>query len=105
MINPVRVTTNQIALAIRDEVVKHWKKQASVSSRSMKPAIREGLPLRKAKRLTTCEWAVKAFRISASGVKDKTQDRLRICAIASFNDIIEHIAAMDADVITIETSD
>jgi 5-methyltetrahydropteroyltriglutamate--homocysteine methyltransferase len=67
------------------------------------PAIREGLPLRKADHEKYLDWAVKAFRISASGVKDETQIHTHMC-YSEFNDIIQHIAQMDADVITIETS-
>ncbi|HEU0126451.1 MAG TPA: 5-methyltetrahydropteroyltriglutamate--homocysteine S-methyltransferase, partial [Flavobacterium sp.] len=61
------------------------------------------LPLRKADWKTYLDWAVKAFRISASGVKDDTQIHTHMC-YSEFNDIIDSIAAMDADVITIETS-
>ncbi|RYE10625.1 MAG: 5-methyltetrahydropteroyltriglutamate--homocysteine S-methyltransferase, partial [Sphingobacteriaceae bacterium] len=67
------------------------------------PAIREGLPLRLADRENYLQWAIKAFRISASGVQDETQIHTHMC-YSEFNDIIHHIAAMDADVITIETS-
>jgi 5-methyltetrahydropteroyltriglutamate--homocysteine methyltransferase len=67
------------------------------------PAIREGLPLRKADWDKYLDWAVKAFRISASGVRDETQIHTHMC-YSEFNDIIRHIALMDADVITIETS-
>ncbi|MEH6309014.1 5-methyltetrahydropteroyltriglutamate--homocysteine S-methyltransferase [Olivibacter sp. CPCC 100613] len=99
---PREVTTNQIALAIRDEVVA--LEQAGIGVVQIdEPAIREGLPLRIAKRPHYLDWAVKAFRISASGVQDRTQIHTHMC-YSEFNDIIEHIAAMDADVITIETS-
>jgi len=99
---PREVTTNQIALAIRDEVVA--LEQAGIGVVQIdEPAIREGLPLRKTKRPHYLDWAVKAFRISASGVEDQTQIHTHMC-YSEFNDIIEHIAAMDADVITIETS-
>src|SRR5690606_30140713 len=67
------------------------------------PAIREGLPLRKKNWNAYLDWAIKAFRISASGVRDETQIHTHMC-YSEFNDIIKHIAAMDADVITIETS-
>jgi len=99
---PRSVTTNQIALAIRDEVVALEKAGIKVIQID-EPAIREGLPLRKKDRAVYLDWAVKAFRISASGVKDETQIHTHMC-YSEFNDIIEHIAAMDADVITIETS-
>ncbi len=99
---PRSETTNQIALAIRDEVVALEKAGISVIQID-EPAIREGLPLRKADREAYLQWAVKAFRISASGVTDETQIHTHMC-YSEFNDIIEHIAAMDADVITIETS-
>jgi len=99
---PRDVTTNQIALAIRDEVVALEKAGIGIIQID-EAAIREGLPLRKAKRPHYLDWAVKAFRITASGVADKTQIHTHMC-YSEFNDIIEHIAAMDADVITIETS-
>jgi 5-methyltetrahydropteroyltriglutamate--homocysteine methyltransferase len=95
-------TTYQIAFAIRDEVVALEKAGIKVIQID-EPAIREGLPLRKADWAAYLDWAVKAFRISASGVKDETQIHTHMC-YSEFNDIIEHIAAMDADVITIETS-
>jgi 5-methyltetrahydropteroyltriglutamate--homocysteine methyltransferase len=99
---PRSVTTNQIALAIRDEVVA--LEQAGISIIQVdEPAIREGLPLRKKDWSQYLQWAVQAFRVSVSGVKDETQVHTHMC-YSEFNDIIEHIAAMDADVITIETS-
>ena len=99
---PRSVTTNQIALAIRDEVVALEKAGISIIQVD-EPAIREGLPLRKKDWSHYLQWAVEAFRISVSGVKDETQVHTHMC-YSEFNDIIEHIAAMDADVITIETS-
>ena len=67
------------------------------------PAIREGLPLRKSAWADYLQWAVDAFRLSAAGVADQTQIHTHMC-YSEFNDIIDSIAAMDADVITIETS-
>lgn len=99
---PRSETTYQIALAIRDEVVALENADIKVIQID-EPAIREGLPLRKADHEKYLDWAVKAFRISASGVKDETQIHTHMC-YSEFNDIIEHIAQMDADVITIETS-
>jgi len=99
---PRSATTYQIALAIRDEVVA--LEQAGIKIIQIdEPAIREGLPLRKKDWQTYLDWAVRAFRLAASGVGDKTQIHTHMC-YSEFNDIIEHIAAMDADVITIETS-
>ncbi len=99
---PRSVTTNQIALAIRDEVCALERAGIKVIQID-EPAIREGLPLRVKNRDGYLDWAVKAFRISASGVQDETQIHTHMC-YSEFNDIIRHIAAMDADVITIETS-
>ncbi|WP_114790929.1 5-methyltetrahydropteroyltriglutamate--homocysteine S-methyltransferase [Niabella yanshanensis] len=99
---PRSVTTNQIALAIRDEVLALEKAGISMIQID-EAAIREGLPLRKSKQLQYLNWAVKAFRIAASGVADQTQIHTHMC-YSEFNDIIEQVAAMDADVITIETS-
>jgi 5-methyltetrahydropteroyltriglutamate--homocysteine methyltransferase len=95
-------TCNQIAFAIRDEVVALEKNGIQIIQID-EPAIREGLPLRKEEWRNYLNWAVKAFRISASGVNDSTQIHTHMC-YSEFNDIIESIAAMDADVITIETS-
>lgn len=99
---PRSETTYQIALAIRDEVVALEEAGIKVIQID-EPAIREGLPLRKKDWTNYLDWAVKAFRLSASGVQDHTQIHTHMC-YSEFNDIIEHIAAMDADVITIETS-
>ncbi|WP_316789086.1 5-methyltetrahydropteroyltriglutamate--homocysteine S-methyltransferase [Pedobacter frigoris] len=95
-------TCTQIALAIRDEVVDLEKAGIKIIQID-EPAIREGLPLRKADWQAYLEWAVKAFRISASGVADETQIHTHMC-YSEFNDIIQNIADMDADVITIECS-
>ncbi|MBJ6368481.1 5-methyltetrahydropteroyltriglutamate--homocysteine S-methyltransferase [Snuella sedimenti] len=99
---PRSTTCNQIALAIRDEVIDLEKNGLKIIQID-EPAIREGLPLRKEDWPHYLYWAVKAFRISASGVKDETQIHTHMC-YSEFNDIIASIADMDADVITIETS-
>lgn len=95
-------TANQIALAIRDEVLDLEKAGIRIIQID-EPAIREGLPLRKKDAAAYLKWAVLAFRISASSVKDDTQIHTHMC-YSEFNDIINHIADMDADVITIECS-
>lgn len=95
-------TCNQIALAIREEV--NSLEAAGVKIIQIdEPALREGLPLRKKDWKPYLEWAVKAFKISSTGVEDSTQIHTHMC-YSEFNDIIEDIAAMDADVITIECS-
>ncbi len=99
---PRSETTYQIALAILDEVQALEKAGIKIIQID-EPAIREGLPLRKADHKAYLDWAVRAFRVSSSNVEDDTQIHTHMC-YSEFNDIIEHIAAMDADVITIETS-
>jgi len=99
---PRAETCKQIALAIRDEVVDLEKAGIRIIQID-EPAIREGLPLRKAEWQNYLKWAVEAFRISASGVEDATQIHTHMC-YSEFNDIIKNIADMDADVITIECS-
>ncbi|WP_293786592.1 5-methyltetrahydropteroyltriglutamate--homocysteine S-methyltransferase [uncultured Pedobacter sp.] len=99
---PRSETCTQIALAIRDEVCDLENAGIKIIQID-EPAIREGLPLRKADWQGYLNWAVKAFKISASGVKDDTQIHTHMC-YSEFNDIIQNIADMDADVITIETS-
>jgi len=95
-------TTYQIALAILDEVQALEKAGIKIIQID-EPAIREGLPLRKADQQEYLNWSVRAFRVSSSNVEDDTQIHTHMC-YSEFNDIIRDIAAMDADVITIETS-
>jgi len=99
---PRSTTTYQIALAILDEVQALEKAGIKIIQID-EPAIREGLPLRKADQQNYLDWAVRSFRVSSSNVEDDTQIHTHMC-YSEFNDIIQDIAAMDADVITIETS-
>lgn len=92
----------QIALAIRDEV-SDLEKAGATMIQIDEAALREGLPLRKADWNTYLDWAVESFRLCASGVADATQIHTHMC-YSEFNDIIDAISAMDADVISIETS-
>lgn len=95
-------TCRQLALVLRDEV--HDLEAAGVKIIQIdEPAIREGLPLRKADWAAYLDWAVDCFRIATSDIEQDTQIHTHMC-YSEFNDIIEAIAAMDADVITIETS-
>ncbi|MCO7614661.1 5-methyltetrahydropteroyltriglutamate--homocysteine S-methyltransferase [Pseudomonas chlororaphis] len=97
-----QVQAQQLALALRDEVQD--LEQAGIKIVQIdEAAFREGLPLRRAQWQAYLDWAVQAFRLSASGVKDATQIHTHMC-YSEFNDVIAAIAAMDADVITIETS-
>ncbi|RLK06937.1 5-methyltetrahydropteroyltriglutamate--homocysteine S-methyltransferase [Tenacibaculum discolor] len=99
---PRSVTCKQIALAIRDEVADLEKAGIRIIQID-EPAIREGLPLRKSGWENYLKWAVEAFKISSCGVDDSTQIHTHMC-YSEFNDIIQNIADMDADVITIECS-
>ncbi|XAH25954.1 5-methyltetrahydropteroyltriglutamate--homocysteine S-methyltransferase [Xylophilus sp. GW821-FHT01B05] len=99
---PRSTTAAQIAWAIRDEVVDLEAAHIGIIQID-EPAIREGLPLRRAGWKPYLDWATRAFRISASGVRNDTQIHTHMC-YSEFNDILPEIAAMDADVITIETS-
>jgi len=99
---PRSATCKQIALALRDEVLDLEAAGIGIIQID-EPALREGLPLRRADWPHYLDWAVHSFRISASGVKDETQIHTHMC-YSEFNDIIEAVAAMDADVISIETS-
>ncbi|MES2676771.1 MAG: 5-methyltetrahydropteroyltriglutamate--homocysteine S-methyltransferase [Pseudomonadota bacterium] len=99
---PRKDTALQIAFAIRDEV-NDLEKAGIKIIQIDEAALREGLPIRKANWANYLQWAVEAFRISASGVSDRTQIHTHMC-YSEFNDIIADIANMDADVISIETS-
>ena len=99
---PRSVSCKQLALAIRDEVLDLERAGVKVIQID-EAALREGLPLRRAQWQAYLDWAVESFRITANGVQDETQIHTHMC-YSEFNDIMAAIAAMDADVITIETS-
>ena len=99
---PRKVQAQQLALAIRDEVVDLETAGIKIVQID-EAAFREGLPLRRAQWQDYLDWAVEAFRLCASGVSDETQIHTHMC-YSEFNDVIKAIAEMDADVITIETS-
>jgi 5-methyltetrahydropteroyltriglutamate--homocysteine methyltransferase len=99
---PHAATALQIALALRDEVTDLEKAGINVIQID-EPAFREALPLRKNHWQEYLDWAVHCFRVSASGVQDETQIHTHMC-YSEFNDVIDSIANLDADVITIESS-
>ncbi|MCC5883716.1 MAG: 5-methyltetrahydropteroyltriglutamate--homocysteine S-methyltransferase [Halomonas sp.] len=99
---PREATCRQIALALRDEVAD--LEAAGIPAIQIdEPALREGLPLRQGEWQTYLDWAVECFRLTASVARDATQIHTHMC-YSEFNDIITAVAALDADVITIETS-
>ncbi|WP_413721646.1 5-methyltetrahydropteroyltriglutamate--homocysteine S-methyltransferase [Sodalis sp. RH24] len=97
-----KTIARQIALALRDEVAD--LEQAGIGIIQIdEPALREGLPLRQSEWPAYLAWAVEAFRLNAAVARDDTQIHTHMC-YCEFNDIMDAIAALDADVITIETS-
>lgn len=97
------VQAEQLALALRDEVIDLEKAGIDVIQVD-EPALREGLPLRAGKeREAYLDWAVKAFRLSTTGVEDATQIHSHFC-YSEFQDFFHAIAALDADVLSIENS-
>jgi 5-methyltetrahydropteroyltriglutamate--homocysteine methyltransferase len=99
---PRRDTCRQIALAIRDEVMDLEKAGVQIIQID-EAALREGLPIRRSEWAVYLDWAVEAFRLTAGGAAPLTQIHTHMC-YSEFNDIIGAVAAMDADVISIETS-
>jgi 5-methyltetrahydropteroyltriglutamate--homocysteine methyltransferase len=99
---PRAVTCRQIALAIRAEVLDLEAAGLKVIQID-EPAIREGLPLHRDEWKDYLAWAVECFRLASAGVRDETQIHTHMC-YAEFDDIIDAVAAMDADVLAIETS-
>ena len=99
---PRSTVCKQIALSLNDEVLDLEKAGIKVIQID-EPAIREGLPLKRADWDAYLNWAGESFRLSSSGCEDSTQIHTHMC-YSEFNDILPAIAAMDADVITIETS-
>lgn len=97
---PWSESAKQLALALRDEVID--LEAAGIRAIQIdEPAIREGTPLREADRGAYFKWAVEAFRLSASGVRNETQIHTHMC-YSDFNDIMAAIVDLDADVISIE---
>lgn len=92
----------QIALALRDEVEDLEKAGIGIIQID-EPALREGLPLRRTDWQAYLQWAVDAFKLNAAVAQNDTQIHTHMC-YCEFNDIMDSIAALDADVITIETS-
>ena len=99
---PRKFTAQEIGFAIRDEV-EDLEKNGIRMIQIDEPALREGLPLKKKDWKEYLTWSVDCFKISAAVVKDETQLHTHMC-YAEFEDIIDSIAALDADVISIETS-
>ncbi|EPY25480.1 hypothetical protein AGDE_11727 [Angomonas deanei] len=99
---PRRDITNQLALALRDEVDDLQKNGIRVIQVD-EPALREGLPLQRSQWEAYLDWAAHAFRLTASVAHPETQIHTHMC-YAEVNDIIHTIAAMDADVISLEAS-
>jgi 5-methyltetrahydropteroyltriglutamate--homocysteine methyltransferase len=95
-------TCRQIALALRDEVADLEAAGIAVIQID-EPALREGLPLRRRDWPAYLEWAVECFRLASCVVRDETQIHTHMC-YADFEDILEAIAALDADVISIEAA-
>ncbi|MEX2157114.1 MAG: 5-methyltetrahydropteroyltriglutamate--homocysteine S-methyltransferase [Gemmatimonadales bacterium] len=99
---PRAETAKQLALAIRDEV-RDLEAAGLRVIQIDEPALREGLPLRRAEWGTYLEWAVNAFRLATAGVNDATQIHTHMC-YSEFNDVLRVIEQMDADVISIENA-
>jgi 5-methyltetrahydropteroyltriglutamate--homocysteine methyltransferase len=99
---PRRATGTQIALALRDEVMDLEAAGIPIIQVD-EPAIREGLPLRTRDAPAYLRWAVEAFRLATSGVREDTQIHTHMC-YSEFGDILDAVVKMDADVLSIETS-
>ncbi len=99
---PRSETCRQLALAVRDEVLDLEAAGAKVIQVD-EPALREGLPLLRDEWAQYLDWAISAFRLAIGGVADTTQIHTHMC-YSEFNEIIDAIAAMDADVLLIENA-
>jgi 5-methyltetrahydropteroyltriglutamate--homocysteine methyltransferase len=99
---PRREVCRQLALAVRDEVLD-LEAAGARAIQVDEPGLREGLPLRRAARAEYLEWAAAAFRLATSGVADATQIQTHMC-YGALEDVVEAIAAMDADVLLFESA-
>lgn len=99
---PRRETANQVALALADEIAD--LEQAGIRIIQVdEPALRELLPLRRDEQPQYLDWSVNSFRLATSGVKDSTQIHTHLC-YSEFNEIIDSINALNADVTSIEAA-
>jgi 5-methyltetrahydropteroyltriglutamate--homocysteine methyltransferase len=99
---PRAVTCRQIALAVRDEVLDLEAAGIRIIQVD-EPALREGLPIRRAARAAYLEWASECFRVATAAVADTTQIHTHMC-YAEFGDIMDAVVALDVDVISIEAA-
>ena len=99
---PREETCRQIALAVRDEVVD-LEAAGFAMIQVDEPALREGLPLRRAERDHYLAWATECFRLATSAVGDGTQIHTHMC-YGEFGDVLDAVAALDADVISMEAA-
>lgn len=99
---PLDLTCTQLALAIRDEV-QDLEDAGFGIIQVDEAALREGLPLRKERRQEYLDWAVRCFRLTTSGVADRTHIQMHMC-YSDFGNIIDAIKALDADAALIEAS-
>ena len=99
---PRELTCKQIALALLDEVLDLERNGLKIIQID-EPALREGLPLRKNEWNSYLKWAIDSFKIASSSVNDETQIHTHMC-YCEFDDILDSIEKLDADVISIETS-
>jgi 5-methyltetrahydropteroyltriglutamate--homocysteine methyltransferase len=99
---PVADTARQVALALRDEVTDLEAAGIAVIQVD-EPALREGLPLRRAARPAYLAWATEAFRLATSGVRDETQIHSHMC-YAEFGEILDAVIDLDTDVISMEAA-
>jgi 5-methyltetrahydropteroyltriglutamate--homocysteine methyltransferase len=99
---PVGDTARQVALALRDEVLELERAGVAIIQVD-EPALRETLPLRKEDRASYLAWAVQAFLLTTTGVRDDTQIHTHMC-YAEFGDVLNAIVEMDADVISLESA-
>ncbi|KAK2144005.1 hypothetical protein LSH36_793g00044 [Paralvinella palmiformis] len=99
---PRSEVARQLALAIRDEIYDLEKAGISIIQVD-EPAFREALPLQRSQWNEYIQWSTECFRLATSGVADDTQIHTHMC-YSEFNDFIEAITKLDADVISIESS-
>ena len=99
---PLSDTANQVALALRDEIADLEAAGIAVVQVD-EPALRELLPLRTADQADYLDWSVRAFRIATAGAADATQIHTHLC-YSEFNEVIDAIDGLDADVTSIEAA-
>ncbi|MHB1739408.1 MAG: 5-methyltetrahydropteroyltriglutamate--homocysteine S-methyltransferase [Actinomycetes bacterium] len=99
---PLGDVAAQLGLAIHDEVADLERAGVAIIQID-EPALREGLPLRRAAQPEYLAWATRAFRLASSAAVPATQVHTHMC-YAELADVLDVLADLDVDVASFEAA-